>query len=668
MQANRRNISDVFNRLRILEIPFFQRSYVWDEENWERFLDDMCRIQEARHDYFLGSIILKQQPVDSGAKIGDVRSVIDGQQRITTMVVFFKALCAVTANDDLFKETYFNATKELGLRHNHNDVEVFEAIAYGRLTADLEEKYSENLVLLAYKYFEERSKVLATLEPLNLLSRIYFIGIDLTADDDEQQIFDTINSLGVSLSTAELLKNELFRRTDLALYKDTWEKVFESDEETKDYWETPITAGRFRREHIDLLLQSFLAIRPNGNEYAGVEKLFEGYKRYLKTGVDKVEFVRDLQSAAKLYRGSIQLELLNERIDPTNAVDRLVVFLLGLNTTTVFPYLLYILRELTDAGERARMLRLLESFLVRRLICRETGKNYNNLFASLVRKEVKTYDALVARLTASAEPSVRLPNDAALEKGFEQSNLSNQQARVVLYMLETSVRDNARYTTTLLGLNGYTLEHVMPKKWRNQWSKVEGAEAGQRDEALRKLGNMTLLTSSLNSAVRDATWQVKRKGKGTKLGLEQYGRGLVIFDEEFADEDWSCETISKRGNRLVALAKRTWPYPELGALKSNLSGSWRSEIQEDGEWSNLAVRLVQNGDVVAGDYVYEDEEETGGKLEGKLSGSHLVGSWHQDDLNGPVTFAFSPDGKSFEGRWETAKSKGGEWKGTRSDA
>jgi len=80
MEAGKRNITDIFNRARSLEIPFFQRAYVWDEDNWERFLTDMFTVSHRGVNYFLGSVILKQRGTLSAEAIGDVRIVVDGQQ------------------------------------------------------------------------------------------------------------------------------------------------------------------------------------------------------------------------------------------------------------------------------------------------------------------------------------------------------------------------------------------------------------------------------------------------------------------------------------------------------------------------------------------------------------------------------------------------------------
>ena len=83
MEAGKRTIRDIFNRGRNLEIPFFQRSYVWGEEQWQRFLEDMQMVSTNKKPYFLGSVILKQQQTTSNND--SILTVIDGQQRLTTL-------------------------------------------------------------------------------------------------------------------------------------------------------------------------------------------------------------------------------------------------------------------------------------------------------------------------------------------------------------------------------------------------------------------------------------------------------------------------------------------------------------------------------------------------------------------------------------------------------
>jgi hypothetical protein len=560
MEAGKRLITDIFNRARVLEIPFFQRSYVWTEENWERFFEDMVLTSSSGKPYFLGSVILKQRPTASGEAYGDVRSVVDGQQRLTTLCIFFKCICEWSNQGELFNGIFRNLTNQITLRHNHSDIEIFEAILDGNVSVALREKYRGSQVLRAHDYFCSRLERASALDPLVLIQKCYFVGIDLGKDEDEQQIFDTINSLGVALSTAELLKNDLFRRDDVALYERTWRLVFERDEEAKEFWGMRLTAGRSKRETIDLFLQCFLATRPDVEAEISVENLFGEYLRYQKrTAPDRAAFVFELCESANVFRQSFRVRALNEELDASNSLDRLAVLLFGLNTTTVLPYLLYVLTKVGDVSERQRIFGLLEAYIVRRLVCQETAKNYNNVFSSFIRGGLSSYEALQDRIVRATDPGIRFPSDRAFVDGFLGSHLSNVQAKVVLYLLESSVRDRSKHATSLAGLNHYSLEHIMPKKWTNHWGRLEAAESQERDGALRKLGNLSLLSTSLNISIRDADWATKKAGSKGKHGLLRYASGLDTLAPDLALDEWNEGTIRARGARLAQQALLVWP-------------------------------------------------------------------------------------------------------------
>lgn len=87
MEAGKRTINEIFNGSRILEIPFFQRAYVWDEPQWERLLEDVESVSKTQSPYITGSVILKQQLTGTTNKVGDIRTVVDGQQRLTTLSI-----------------------------------------------------------------------------------------------------------------------------------------------------------------------------------------------------------------------------------------------------------------------------------------------------------------------------------------------------------------------------------------------------------------------------------------------------------------------------------------------------------------------------------------------------------------------------------------------------
>lgn len=129
MDAGKATISGVFNGSRLLEIPFYQRAYVWGEEQWERFLGDMEFVTASKRPYFLGSIILKQASSgNTWSEVSEVRTVIDGQQRLTTMVIFFKALCAKNGTNNLFERDFVLETGNVALRHGKYDRQDFEKV------------------------------------------------------------------------------------------------------------------------------------------------------------------------------------------------------------------------------------------------------------------------------------------------------------------------------------------------------------------------------------------------------------------------------------------------------------------------------------------------------------------------------------------------------------
>lgn len=113
--------------------------------------------------------------------------------------------------------------------------------------------FSKSRVVQAYNFFVE-SLDTSKLNYTTIVGKTHFVRIDLDANDDEQQIFDSLNSLGVSLTTSELLKNYFFSRNNLTDYQTIWEPVFDNSAATKEYWDTIIETGRIRRPLIDIFL------------------------------------------------------------------------------------------------------------------------------------------------------------------------------------------------------------------------------------------------------------------------------------------------------------------------------------------------------------------------------------------------------------------------------
>ena len=567
MDAGKRTINDIFNGNRVLEIPFFQRAYVWGQPQWERLLEDMKDITKSNKPYFLGSVILKQQETTTGSRIGDKRTVIDGQQRLTTLNIFFKVLCLKTNENSTFDRSFKLRDNSNALLHNHNDIQAFNEILALTELKDLE---GESNITQAYNYFKD-NLVPDDLNLDSILSNVLFVGIDLSQEEDEQQIFDTINSLGVKLTTAELLKNYFFNRDDIEKYNEYWKEVFEKDEETKNYWDREIIAGRLRRTFIDLFFFAYLQIKiqetdfkvkaEDKDAYAKVEHLFESYKNFIKSYLNnnKEAILSEIKEYALLFKKNFNYEILGEELTQDFGIDRINTIIFGLDTTTLIPYTLYILRNISDETTKNELFGIIETYIMRRMITHSNTKNYNQLFTDkLINNRVLSKQEFLDYVEKREDKVNFLPTDEELEKGFNTSILINKQAAGILYLIESKIR-NEKDSTALLGINKYSLEHLMPKKWRNNWDKLSSKESEiNRDRKLLTLGNLTIITQSLNSSIRDSKWEDKLKGKNKKGGLKEYSGGLKTISQFLEYPEWDEKTIEERALFLYEKAKQIW--------------------------------------------------------------------------------------------------------------
>ena len=126
MKANPQIITQFVNFNENLSIPFFQRAYVWQNEQWERLVADMKFVTRTRKPYFMGSVILKEERDQQGQLLG--HTIIDGQQRLTTFAIFYKVFCLITNQTMWFNQVFRRLDGTLVIDHNYNTKKDFETI------------------------------------------------------------------------------------------------------------------------------------------------------------------------------------------------------------------------------------------------------------------------------------------------------------------------------------------------------------------------------------------------------------------------------------------------------------------------------------------------------------------------------------------------------------
>jgi len=575
IDAKKDNLTTYFQGNVQYIVPFFQRPYVWDDDNWVSLWENILQIHKDHNEgrdreHFIGTIIVKQRPAQYlGQNQWDL---IDGQQRLATVSILLKCLCDSCRGElpklkDQIRHLllFENAKGEvfIRIRSSRKDLPYFNAVIQDYQTTGLPNQ--DHKMLRAYEYFKEQvqsfsDEQIDTLRAV-ILEKVPVISMLLSSDDDEQVIFDTINSLGVKLTTAELLKNHIFKDERLEhLYTAVWEPVFEADEKTITFWDKDKTAGRMIRKNIEVLLYCYLMITTQSE--IQLDSLYKEYKNWLKnqSDKDKTRFLNDLKQYAEYFADLPEGEQLNE-ISYVEDEKRFFHVVENLSITTVYPLILFIYREVTDEDERRSILNLLESYLVRRNICRLTTKNYNNLFMSMIRTLAGRRDrsqqlsvgSIKDILSSFSEETNRFPDDVEVMAAFKKSALSNQNAREILYLIALYQKKSPLVDVAKLSLSSYSVEHMMPVKWQQNWPILDPDDQppASRDKAIRMLGNLTLVTKRLNSKLSNDAWDKKRKT------LRKYS-SLNITTDYLDGDGWDETSIYSRAGDLAELAIEMW--------------------------------------------------------------------------------------------------------------
>ena len=622
MKASSINLQKLFEQTIQYRIPLFQRPYVWEEQkNWQPIWDDIRSLAEHNiragdpKPHFLGAIVLDQVLNQTGAI--ESRLVIDGQQRLTTlqlMLAAFRDLAAelgqekahkrfdkLTSNDDSFQESPNDAFK---VWPTNRDRKAFSHVmsagslekACHRFKLRLTSKMLEPHIPGAYVFFyrsanewlhseltDDRGHPIdASLERrLDTLwavvrSQLLLVAIDLEKEDDAQVIFETLNHRGTKLLPADLIKNLLFQlaekdNADLGeLYKVYW-KGFDGD-----FWRKESRQGRFKRPRIDLFLQHYLTLQ--SNEDIQVSHVFTSYKRHvdaaIRSGIGKsfeggpVAFqLSQLRIYGKIFRFFVESE-------PDSRFGKFFQRLNSIDTATVYPFLLEAFHNLNSPNSRAelkRLLRDIESFLVRRMICGLTTKGYNKLFLELIGnckdKGGLTHQRVRTFLASRKADSSRWPDNKELREAMLESKLyrrlSQKKLRMILLALENEMEDGKTEPVIITDTDSFTIEHIMPQSWQKHWplplesypDEDKDSLTDWREGLIHTIGNLTLLTNKLNPALSDRNWETKKTKilAASKLNLNR---------SHFTDiEEWNEEEIRERSRKLCQIAIRIWPFP-----------------------------------------------------------------------------------------------------------
>lgn len=655
MKPYTRSILGLFDGKRRYLIPLYQRQYSWRDDPqlgllWEDIERAVARIETDRSSlvaHFMGAIVINQVKT-FGAQV-QAFEVIDGQQRLTTFQLLLAALRDVALehgspyaqeiakyllNDGVMErpeeERYklwpsitdrrafvslIDPSADLsgiaGLAEGDELVGKLATVAHAAFRARIARHVTVNGA-----YDETRMQVLFEA----LKDGLAVVSIELEGGDDPQTIFETLNSRGVALSPADLLRNFIFQRAKGMGQSDgslNIDKLYEKHWLPLDraFWNQQASRGRQTRTRLDWMLTDHLAMHVG--DIVSIEGLFADYRKWILDHSPFGTVVEELEAITATAAVEHRLFAPKDG-DP---VGRFGLMADAFDVSTAMPLAIYLATEPSVSGRLFEAFAVLESYILRRDICGLTTKNYNRFFVGLVTRlracEGDKVDELIAYLSSRTADLDRWPDDAEWRHSWimrEQYKAARQpRLRYIFEAVERAKRTSL--SEDIVIRSALTIEHIMPQKWQASWPIPEmiGLSEDQyspalvnqiraREAAVNVIGNLTLLTQALNSTISNGPLS-------DKLAAIKANTALALNREIHEFETWDEATIAERGATLFEVAAELWAAPK----RAEIPGLGTAERST---WTILPTPFPPDGTKCRFTYMGKDYE--GSVVDGAL--------------------------------------------------
>lgn len=597
MEAGEAKIQRVLEGSKQFLIPHFQRPYSWREDQWKVLWRDLVELVEDADSkpHFLGPIV--SAPARTVPEGVEKRLLIDGQQRLTTVLVLLAAIRDRAREGGSVKlseriQDLITNRHEEGNDHykllptQGEDPADSDRETFVRLVEGGERAPSKSWIGAAHNFFAAklRREDAPDLESLQraITTRLTLVSIILDEKDNPHRIFESLNGKGRPLSQADLIRNYFFMR----LHEREHERVY------IDVWRP--MQKRLGEEALTDFVRHYLArsgsIVRESDVYAG-----------LKASVEASSAQSPLDHLRRLARNSEIYEvLLHPEMAPSAPIRERLFRLNRLEVTVAYPFLLAVYEDFVD-GRRAEaelltVLDIIESYIVRRFVCGVPTQGLNKIFAPLyvqAQTEPNFLEAVKRTLAAKSCPQDEMfrerLRDARLYGGGER----REKTRLILERLEAARGHKERVDTANL-----SIEHVMPQSLTEEWQSELGESWEEdHDELLHTLGNLTL--TSYNSELSNSSFSAKKeKFAQSHLELNRY------FEKV---ERWTSAEIERRSEALSEFALSLWPYfgphvestDERSGDETSVTGTVPSAVTFRGRtivvlsWAEVAIATME---------------------------------------------------------------------------
>ena len=580
MKATEAKLLDFLKKSPQFIIPIYQRTYSWTKRECEQLWNDILQTgkEENISAHFIGSIVYIEKGLYQVSNQSPLL-VIDGQQRLTTVLLVIEALARHIGDTEPLEG--FSAKKlrnyyllnPLEEKDRHYKLLLTQTDKDSLLTLFDQKSWPMEYSIRIkenFELFEKKIKELGSEDIKSLckgLAKLIIVDISLNRDQDKPQlIFESMNSTGRELSQADLIRNFILmgleQKHQTKLYENHWRpmEVAFGQEAYSDYF--------------DSFMRDYLTIKTK--EIPNVKKVYEAFKDYARKTEKRMDaLVADIHTFANYYCAIA----LNKETD--KSLKDAFSDLRELKVNVSYPFLLQTYHDyknnLLSVIDFEYIVRLIESYVFRRAVCNIPTNSLNKTFSTFGRaiKKDSYLESVKAHFLLRSSYR-RFPEDDEFFREIQIRDLYNFRSRS--YWLRKLENYNNKER---VDVNACTIEHILPQN-ENLSQKWQQA-LGQRWKEIQKkylhtLGNLTL--TGYNSEYKDKFFTDKKEMKG---GFKE---SRLHVNKDLRDlETWNEETINNRAEQLAKQAIAVWPAP---SLPSEVLDNYRPKKQPV-EKSNYSI-------------------------------------------------------------------------------
>lgn len=562
--------SEAVNLLRFFQIPkkciipIYQRTYSWTEEQCDLLWNDIMRVgtNDKISNHFVGSFVYVQDGSVQVASATPEYMVIDGQQRMTTISLLLLAIADVikkSGNEVQISEDFKITATYIKNNYLLNSNEEGERRYKLILTKSDKETYLSILddvprpaepsrrIIENYDYFQDKLTEVDLKDVFHGLQKLMIVEIALDrSNDNPQLIFESLNSTGLELSQADLIRNYVLMSLEPARQKRLYEEFWFPMEKRFGHAEYSSYFDRFMRDYLTTRLGRI----PN------ISEVHKEFKFLSQTNQDEdIEVI--VSDIAKYSEYFVNMALGKES---DALLRRNFENLNQLKVDVAYPFLLKIYEDYKSSEitkeDFASVIQIIESYVFRRAICGIPTASLNKTFGNLY-KEIDKSDYLNSfKASLLLKDSYRVfPSDEDFLRELRIKDVYNFRSKN--YLLNKI--ENSKHSKESVDLSKLTIEHIMPQNENLSPEWVRDLGENWKDiqsKYLHTLGNLTL--TGYNSELSDRPFKQKQDAQGgfkdSPLFLNTSLKELNI---------WNEGQILVRSEYLANLSKQIWAYPTL---------------------------------------------------------------------------------------------------------